>query len=68
MEVQTPVLAEHTLRLEAGVRRLAAAVIFTAFLLAGVQLYLGGAQGLAAASAAGAAVAFLWLIFTRTRR
>jgi len=68
LEVQTPVLAEHTLRLEAGVRRLTAAVIFTAFLLAGVQLYLGGAQGLAAASAAGAAVAFLWLIFTRTRR
>lgn len=68
LEVQTPVLAEHTLRLEAGVRRLTAAVIFTALLLAGVQLYLGGAQGLAAASAAGAAVAFLWLIFTRTRR
>lgn len=68
LEVQTPVLAEHTLRLEAGVRRLTAAVIFAAFLLAGVQLYLSGSQSLALASAAAAAVAFLWLLFTRSGR
>ena len=68
LEVRTPELTERTARLEAGVQRLTAAVVFAAFLLAGVQLYTAGFNTLAIAAAVGAGLALLWLIFARPSR
>jgi predicted unusual protein kinase regulating ubiquinone biosynthesis (AarF/ABC1/UbiB family) len=65
LQVQTPELTERTARLEAGVQRLTAAVVFAAFLLAAVQLYSAGFNTLAIAAIAAAGLAFLWLLFTR---
>ena len=65
LQVQTPELTERTARLEAGVQRLTAAVVFAAFLLAAVQLYSAGFNTLAIAATAAAGLAFLWLLFTR---
>jgi hypothetical protein len=68
LQVQTPELTERTARLEAGVQRLTAAVVFAAFLLAGVQLFTAGFNTLAIAAAAAAGLAFLWLLFARPSR
>ena len=68
LEVQTPKLTAETARLQAGVQRLTAAVIFAAFLLAGVQLYTNGASELALAAAVAAGLALLWALFARPAR
>lgn len=67
LEVRTPQLTEQAARLQAGVQRLTAAVIFAAFLLAAVLLYTDGANGLAVAASAAAGVTLLWLMFARPR-
>ncbi len=61
--VQTPEVKHGFVRLERSNRRVAAAVIFAAFFLGGVQLYLGGAL-LPAAASGGAALLFLLVYLT----
>ncbi len=68
LEVQTPQLTEQTTRLQIGVQRLTAAVVFAAFLLAGTQLYTNGATDLAIAAAIAAGLALLWALFARPPR
>lgn len=67
LEMQTPELTEQTTRLQIGVQRLTAAVIFAAFLLAAVQLQTAGAESLAIGAAAAAGLALLWVLFARPR-
>jgi predicted unusual protein kinase regulating ubiquinone biosynthesis (AarF/ABC1/UbiB family) len=63
--VQTPQLTAEVRRLDAGLRRVAGAVVFAALLVAGVQLYLAGQIGFAGALLAGAGLACLWMIWPR---
>jgi predicted unusual protein kinase regulating ubiquinone biosynthesis (AarF/ABC1/UbiB family) len=62
VEVRSPELNQRLNRLERGQRRLAPAVIFTAFLLGGVQLYLAGSETGVILFGAGAGLALLWVI------
>jgi predicted unusual protein kinase regulating ubiquinone biosynthesis (AarF/ABC1/UbiB family) len=60
LEVRVPALSQELQRLERSQRRTTLAVVFAAFLLGGVQFYLGG-MTLLAAVFGGAAVLFLIL-------
>lgn len=60
LEVRVPALSQELQRLERSQRRTTLAVVFAAFLLGGVQFYLGG-MTLLAAGFGGAAVLFLIL-------
>ena len=62
LEVNVSSLPRMMQRVERSGRKTAAAVIFAAFLLAGVQLYLAGQLGLAAGMSAGAVIALLWIL------
>ncbi len=64
LQVQTPDLNQKIAQLERTQGRVVGAILFTAFLLAGVQLYLGGQPQLALA-AAGLSVFCLLVILLR---
>ena len=65
LEVRTPSLTREVQRLERSQRKTAGAVIFGAFLLSAVQVYLAGQVMLAAGLAAAAALVFLWILLGR---
>ena len=65
LEVRTPSLTREVERLGRSQRKTAGAVVFAAFLLAGVQLYAAGDVGIAAGFAAAAALVLLWVVFGR---
>jgi len=65
LEVNVAALPVMMERVERSGRKTAAAVIFAAFLLAGVQLYLAGQIGLAVGLGAGAVITLLWILFGR---
>jgi predicted unusual protein kinase regulating ubiquinone biosynthesis (AarF/ABC1/UbiB family) len=63
--VRTPELTEQVRLVRQMGRQISAAVVFTAFLFGGIQLYLGGAMAFATLLFAGAAVALGWLVLRR---
>ncbi len=63
IEVKSPELRQQVSKLNQSVRRLGGAVIFAAFLLGAVQLYLAGSIDLAVGLGAGAFLALIWNIF-----
>jgi len=65
LEVRVPELREHMGRLESGIRKLAASIVFAAGIVAGTQLYLGGHLGIAVAFAAGEFLLLLWILLSR---
>ncbi len=66
LEVRTPELKTQLSRLESAQRRTAVAVIFAAFLLAAVQLYVADERTLAAVSGGAALLFLLGLFFRRS--
>lgn len=67
LEVRDPNLRQQLMRLERTNRRLVGALLFAAFLLGGIQLYLAGETLLAVLSGGGAGVIILWILFVRGR-
>ncbi|MCI0521326.1 MAG: AarF/UbiB family protein [Chloroflexi bacterium] len=65
--VRSPELGRQISRLEASMRQLAGAVLFAAFLLGGVQLYLGGQALLAGGLALAAALSLGWALLAARR-
>jgi predicted unusual protein kinase regulating ubiquinone biosynthesis (AarF/ABC1/UbiB family) len=65
LEVRTPDLSQRITHLEHSLSRMVGAVLFFAFLLAGVNLYLGGFAYLAGGSGVTAAIVLIWIIFSR---
>jgi predicted unusual protein kinase regulating ubiquinone biosynthesis (AarF/ABC1/UbiB family) len=63
MEVRTPALTREVERLTRSQRKIGGAVVFAAFLLGGVQLYVAGFANLALGFAVIAAIMFFWLVF-----
>ncbi len=62
LEFQSPELQKQFARLERSVLRLAGAILCAAFLTAATQLYLAGANQLAAAALAAAFLTLLWAL------
>jgi predicted unusual protein kinase regulating ubiquinone biosynthesis (AarF/ABC1/UbiB family) len=67
LEVRVPALTREMERLHRSQRKTTAALIFAAFLLSGVQLFIAGETALAAVSTGAALLALIWVIFTRER-
>jgi len=65
LEVRTPSLTREVERLHRSQRKTAGAVVFAAFLLAGVQLYVAGDVGIAAGFGGAAALVLIWLLIGR---
>lgn len=65
LEVRTPSLTREVQRLERSQRKTAGAVVFGAFLLSAVQVYLAGQVVLAAGLAGAALLALLWTLLGR---
>ncbi|MGD0706959.1 MAG: AarF/ABC1/UbiB kinase family protein [Anaerolineaceae bacterium] len=65
LEVRTPTLTHEVERLNRSQRKTAGAVVFTAFLLGGVQLYVAGDVIPAAGFGAVAALTLLWVLVGR---
>lgn len=65
LEVRTPSLTREVQRLERSQRKTAGVVVFGAFLLSAVQVYLAGQLVLAAGLAAAALLALLWVLLGR---
>jgi predicted unusual protein kinase regulating ubiquinone biosynthesis (AarF/ABC1/UbiB family) len=65
LEVQNPQLQRQVQGVQHAVQRLATALVFTAFLLSAVQVYLAGQLPLAGGLGAAACLALLWLLFAR---
>jgi len=65
MEVRTPALTREVERLTRSQRKIAGAVVFAAFLLSGVQLYLAGSTNIALGFGIFAAIVFFWLTFAK---
>ena len=65
LEVRTPSLTREVERLTRSQRKTAGAVVFAAFLLAGVQLYIAGDISIAAGFGGAAALVLLWVVFGR---
>jgi len=65
LEVRTPALTREMERLNRSQRKTAGAIVFAAFLLGGVQLYLSGEVIPAAGFGGAAFLALLWLVFSR---
>jgi predicted unusual protein kinase regulating ubiquinone biosynthesis (AarF/ABC1/UbiB family) len=65
LEVQIPELKTQFNRLERRLQRLSSTILFVAFFAGSIQLYLAGALGLAAASAAAALLTLLLALFSR---
>ncbi len=68
LEVRTPELSRQMASLELGVRRVIGSVLFTAFLLGGIQLYLADRTGPAAGLLAGAVALLIWVLTARRTR
>jgi predicted unusual protein kinase regulating ubiquinone biosynthesis (AarF/ABC1/UbiB family) len=65
LEVRTPELQRHLARVEAGIRKLAACIVFAGGLVAGTQLFLGGRQLIAALLGAADFILLLWILLAR---
>ncbi len=65
--VRQPELASQVRHLETYLSQIAVSVVFGAFLLSSVQLYLAGDVILSAVLGAGAAGSLLWMLFHRRR-
>lgn len=65
LEVRTPALTREVERLGRSQRKIAGAVVFAAFLLSGVQLYVAGEVAMAAGLGAAAILAFFWVLVNR---
>jgi len=61
--VQMPAVTRHLTQLERAMNRLAAGIIFAAFLLGGVSLYAAGKIPLSGVLLGGAAVTLVWIVF-----
>jgi predicted unusual protein kinase regulating ubiquinone biosynthesis (AarF/ABC1/UbiB family) len=68
MQVRVPELSDHFRRLEAGLARLMAALVFSVLLMGGIQMYLAGEVMLGRGLLAGALMALLWAVLRRSRR
>ena len=68
MQVRVPELSDHLRRLEVGLARLMAALVFSALLMGGIQVYLAGEMRLGGVLLGGAALALLWAFLRRPRR
>jgi len=68
LEVRTPELSRQMARLELGLRRVMGSVLFTAFLLGGIQLYLADRIWPAAGLLAGAVALLIWVLTARRTR
>ncbi len=64
LEMRVPQLIEQVKKLEVTINRVAGGIIFTAFVLGGVQLYLAGEVLLGAVLGAGAVFTLLWIFIT----
>jgi predicted unusual protein kinase regulating ubiquinone biosynthesis (AarF/ABC1/UbiB family) len=65
LEVRTPELSRQMARLELDLRRVIGSVLFMAFLLGGIQLYLANYTWPAAGLLAGAAALLVWVLTAR---
>ncbi|GAP07254.1 MAG TPA: AarF/ABC1/UbiB kinase family protein [Anaerolinea thermolimosa] len=65
LTVQTPELKEDIRRVEKSIRRLSWGILFAAFFLGGIQLYLNGDVNLALASGGGAFLSLLIFVFSK---
>ena len=65
LEVRTPTLTREVERLDRSQRKTAGAVVFAAFLLGGVQLYVAGDAIPAAGFGAAAVLTLLWVLVGR---
>jgi predicted unusual protein kinase regulating ubiquinone biosynthesis (AarF/ABC1/UbiB family) len=65
LEVQIPELKSLLHRLESHIQRLSATLLFVAFFIGSVQLYLAGVPGFAAASGAAALLTLFWILLAR---
>ncbi len=65
LAVRAPEVVERVRRVEAAVTRLVGGLVFAAFLIGGVQLYLGGAAGLSALLLTGALASLLWTLLKK---
>jgi predicted unusual protein kinase regulating ubiquinone biosynthesis (AarF/ABC1/UbiB family) len=65
LEVRTPALTREVERLTRSQRKTGCAVVFAAFLICGVQLYLAHETGLAAGFGGASALVLVWLLFGR---
>ncbi|MEN6570825.1 MAG: AarF/ABC1/UbiB kinase family protein [Anaerolineaceae bacterium] len=65
LEVRVPAVSHELQRLQRSQKRTTLAVIFAAFLLGGIQLYLGGQMVPAAAFAGVALLILIWILLTR---
>ena len=68
LEVRTPELSRQMARLELGLRRVMGSVLFTAFLLGGIQLYLADRIWPSAGLLAGAVALLIWVLTARRTR
>lgn len=65
LEIHDPLLSRQVSRLGRSVNRISGSVIFAAFLLGGVQLYLAGQLVLAAGLGLAALAALAWILISR---
>lgn len=65
LEVRVPTLTRELERLNRSQRKMVGAVVFGAFLLSGVQLYIAGHVSLALGFSGAALLTLLWLLFSR---
>lgn len=65
LEVRTPALTREMERLNRSQRKTGGAVVFAAFLICGVQLYLAHETGLAAGFAGASVLVLVWMLFGR---
>ena len=65
LEVRVPALVREMEKQSRSQRKIARAVVFAAFLLGGVQLYIAGAVPYAIGFAAAALLAFIWVVAER---
>jgi predicted unusual protein kinase regulating ubiquinone biosynthesis (AarF/ABC1/UbiB family) len=66
LEVKVPEVKDQVTRLEHTTRRLVGAIIFSALILSGVQVYLAGHIAAGAVILTGAGLALLWVLLTRS--
>jgi len=65
VDIRVPEMRQHFQRLEHSVRKLGAAIVFAAGLVAGTNLYLGGHLEIALGFAVAEVVLLGWILFGR---
>ncbi|OJX43903.1 MAG: hypothetical protein BGO78_02765 [Chloroflexi bacterium 44-23] len=65
LEVRMPLLTREMERIHKSQRKIAGSIIFAAFLLGGVQLFISGNLSLAGGFWGVALISFLWVLFVR---